>query len=800
MEFLKAHQLNIMLFLSGVCGVLVVLALISRTLSPRRRRILALIEASGMFLLTFDRIAYLYRGDPTPLGFWNVRISNFMVFFLTLYICHSINLYINDLLSNEGQIESRPIRLLVCEILFTIGLILLIISQFTGLYYTFDSQNRYIRSPGNLICYIWPLSIMMIQLSLVIQYRKKIGHIIATSLLINSLIPITASVLQIFFYGLSLINISIVGVDIFLYIFVLIDLNDKVEQAKIQEIEFYKKEHEHEHELFEQTAQALASAIDAKDKYTHGHSSRVALYSLQIAREAGKSEEECELIYFAALLHDVGKIGIPDTIITKDGKLTNDEFSQIKLHPVYGNQILSRIRNSPYLSIGAHYHHERYDGRGYPEGLKGDDIPEIARIIGVADAYDAMTSKRSYRDPIPQDKVREELVKGMGSQFDPQFARIMQHLIDLDTDYNMKEQVLGNDPSKRTGFDTRYLFDDYSAGILIDESFTNISFNCKRLSKSQGTCTPVLVLFDSLDGSYQDTEVKRRDLLYLEYGLIYPDGRTKCEAARKMEVTSLQHNAPSAHQQGSKRHDSLTHYEIRGVRVEDHLMLDISEGSTTRKIIVAMPDSTRFSYITITGENCGIQDINTSREEEKQGPDLIPRIAEKISFISGCKTGDIPNVEVNKWCSAHSEPIPVSGNLKLTFHALSLPTARLIWHCPYISVFTSKDGKIGGEGYREHVLVRLDGENWESEDGTDSSITTHQTSDFVGWREWKELFKKGLDCEVLISRSDNQISVSSEILGVVVKGLTTLSDDADDIYVALTGDQVGLTDIRIQRL
>ena len=152
-----------------------------------------------------------------------------------------------------------------------------------------------------------------------------------------------------------------------------------------------------------------------------------------------QTDEECEEIYFAALLHDVGKIGVDDRIINKDGKLNDEEFAQIKLHPIYGSQILSQIHQSPNLYIGARNHHERYDGKGYPDGLKGEDIPELARIIGVADAYDAMTSKRSYRDPMPQERVREEIVKGSGKQFDPQFAEIMLHQIDLDTDYTMKE-------------------------------------------------------------------------------------------------------------------------------------------------------------------------------------------------------------------------------------------------------------------------------------------------------------------------------------------------------------------------
>lgn len=188
-----------------------------------------------------------------------------------------------------------------------------------------------------------------------------------------------------------------------------------------------------------QTVEALASAVDAKDSYTHGHSARVAKYARKLAQLSGLPDELCEDIYLAGLLHDVGKIGIDDSIINKKGKLTNEEFAIIKQHSAFGDDILAKIHNLPALRMGARHHHERYDGTGYPDKLKGEQIPLIARIIAVADAYDAMTSKRSYRDVIPQMQVREELVKGIGTQFDPEYAEIMIHLMDLDEGYQMKE-------------------------------------------------------------------------------------------------------------------------------------------------------------------------------------------------------------------------------------------------------------------------------------------------------------------------------------------------------------------------
>ncbi|WP_029200546.1 HD domain-containing phosphohydrolase [Oribacterium sp. NK2B42] len=185
--------------------------------------------------------------------------------------------------------------------------------------------------------------------------------------------------------------------------------------------------------------QTIAEAIDAKDTYTKGHSSRVAEYSREIAKRAGYTFEKQEEIYMIGLLHDVGKIGVPDAVINKPGKLTDEEYNTIKTHPGRGYKILQNIVEMPKLSIGARYHHERYDGRGYPDRLAGDAIPEEARIIAVADAYDAMTSNRSYRGIIPQDVVMSELEKGSGTQFDPKFAAIMLEIIKEDTEFKLHE-------------------------------------------------------------------------------------------------------------------------------------------------------------------------------------------------------------------------------------------------------------------------------------------------------------------------------------------------------------------------
>lgn len=196
---------------------------------------------------------------------------------------------------------------------------------------------------------------------------------------------------------------------------------------------------QHSRNLSDQIIYALAAAVDAKDEYTNGHSLRVAEYARKISARIGKSEEYQENIYYMGLLHDIGKIGIPDEIIHKTSKLTDEEYATIKEHPTIGANILDQIREMPELSIGAHYHHERYDGRGYPEGISGDDIPEQARILAVADSYDAMTSKRTYHNVKPQEFARSEIQKGRGTQFDPLMADAMLELIDEDKDFMMND-------------------------------------------------------------------------------------------------------------------------------------------------------------------------------------------------------------------------------------------------------------------------------------------------------------------------------------------------------------------------
>jgi len=209
------------------------------------------------------------------------------------------------------------------------------------------------------------------------------------------------------------------------------------------EIDDYISEIQTSHEALKKLAyevmDALAKAIDAKDEYTNGHSERVAIYSRMIAANLGLSTEEQEKVYNMGLLHDIGKIGIPKNIINKTTKLTDEEFELVQSHPILGYEILEKIRSVPELAQGARWHHENFDGTGYPDGKKGEEIPFLVRIITVADSYDAMTSNRSYRTYLPQDDARAEIEKNIGTQFDPVPAKCMLDIIDADKQYALHE-------------------------------------------------------------------------------------------------------------------------------------------------------------------------------------------------------------------------------------------------------------------------------------------------------------------------------------------------------------------------
>lgn len=199
------------------------------------------------------------------------------------------------------------------------------------------------------------------------------------------------------------------------------DTNEKLEKAYIESIE------------------TLRYTVDAKDTYTRGHSDRVSAYSVLIGKYLGLSEEQLHQLEIGGLFHDIGKIGVPDSILLKTTRLTDDEYSEIKNHPAIGAHILSNATLFQDIIPIVKHHHERYDGKGYPSKLAGENIPYLARITAVADSFDAMTSKRTYRDSLPIDVVKEEFEKNKGTQFDPKIADVFLDI--LNNHYDEIEEI-----------------------------------------------------------------------------------------------------------------------------------------------------------------------------------------------------------------------------------------------------------------------------------------------------------------------------------------------------------------------
>ena len=196
--------------------------------------------------------------------------------------------------------------------------------------------------------------------------------------------------------------------------------------------EMLKESKEQLERAYLDTIQSLRYAVEAKDPYTRGHSDRVSEYAVLIGRKMGLPEDEIKTLQIGGLFHDIGKIGVPDSILQKEAKLTDDEYSQIKNHPSIGAHILGEAEAFKDIIPIVKHHHERFDGRGYPSRLSGEKIPLLARITAVADTFDAMTSKRSYRNALDIQYVKEEIERCKGTQFDPKIAEVFLEILNND--------------------------------------------------------------------------------------------------------------------------------------------------------------------------------------------------------------------------------------------------------------------------------------------------------------------------------------------------------------------------------
>jgi hypothetical protein len=328
---------------------------------------------------------------------------------------------------------------------------------------------------------------------------------------------------------------------------------------------------------------------------------------------------------------------------------------------------------------------------------------------------------------------------------------------------------------------------------------TRLTFCCQPDDETPASGSlPSLIVFDSLDGLVHPGEENNKDLLYCEFARIRLDGQVTAPGARKFDVRPADGRIDAGRScigepENGKR------YMIDAIRNRDHLLIRVSTETDAFDVILALPDPARYAYLSITGENCVIHNLRLDNDIRDAGDTAIPQIAEEISYIKDRPVGDIPNIEVDGPRASSSLGIPISDGMTLSFHTMSYPTARLVWHCPYFCIFSSSNGQIGGSDYHEYLLLKLSGENWESTENVVNEVSTRQTSDFKSWNSWLEQNKQGLDCVVGIRKEGGKVVMQTEAAGIAIISSTNVQDGTDDLYLAITGDQCAVTDIRIKR-
>ncbi len=373
------------------------------------------------FILIIVGISYGMTSNPIPAYipqsagylFFVRLIGTIVKLFLAYYVVTYMASFVHDS-------HMRLIHALL-DPAMAAAVIEILINPFRHIIFYYDSGLSFHPGPLDFTFYIIAVYFYCIGGAVLIINRKKMSKETAAAILTLVALSMTGMLVQTEF-PVKNFDLFIHSICCILMLYTLLDSGDLVLALT--------KKNEEINQLTQQTIYALTGAIEAKDPYTSGHSGRVADYCEMIAAHLGMDETERKNIYYAALMHDVGKVGIPERIIEKPTHLTTEEYETIKQHTIIGASITKPITALPMIEQGAHWHHEHFDGSGYPDGIKGENIPLVSRIIGVADAYDAMTTDRPYRKAQTEDYAEEEIRTGLGTQFDPEIGKIMLEILE----------------------------------------------------------------------------------------------------------------------------------------------------------------------------------------------------------------------------------------------------------------------------------------------------------------------------------------------------------------------------------
>ncbi len=439
------RQMNITLetFCVILCALLLFYFYLGRRTTDRSAKWFVGMTASNILMLLGDIAHRVLSGMPGLPVYYALWTANTVYFTASGMLMLTFMGYVIVYLGRTARISPRWFR--AGAVLAGAQVLLALITPLTRAVFYISPDNIHHRGPLVLLTQALAFVLYALIFLLLMKHRRGLAGRDFAALLSYIIVPLIAELVQFITYEIAALNVALSLELVLIFIFIQVDtaLSRKQNENRLMKIEAQHMERlrAQQEDLIDQITTVLSNTVEAKDLYTHGHAVRVAEYAREIMSRMGGDEQAQRNIYYMGLLHDIGKIRIPDSIINKRGCLTDEEFDQIKLHTVAGYHILKKITPIPDLASGARWHHERWDGQGYPNGLSGENIPLVARIISVADAYDAMTSNRSYRDTIPQAKVRSEIQRGMGAQFDPSVAQIMLDMIDADPGYDMKQVV-----------------------------------------------------------------------------------------------------------------------------------------------------------------------------------------------------------------------------------------------------------------------------------------------------------------------------------------------------------------------
>lgn len=433
-DFLREHQLNCMLALSCICAT-IALSVLLTGISTKKRKYLFLMEIGSAFLIMIDRITYILDSSPTELGFCMMKIGCCLLFFSPPFVIFAFSQYLRQIFAETEDLPNNLKRFTTINIITVFAEIMIIISQFTGFYYTFDETHTYHRGAGSLIAFGLPLLAVLILLSLNVQYYSRIPKRMRLLLLLFTINPFVSTIYQLLYYGYEAVNITIAAMAVLLYVFDLLDLRH-IEKSNSKLKNELADKSERIIQMQDNQIMSMAALVESRDNSTGKHILRTSVGVRILLEEMQKDsgyvlpEGFCDNLIKAAPMHDIGKIGVNDVILQKPGRFTIDEFEIMKTHAEKGAKALHDIlKDSDDIAFRkiaenvAHYHHERWDGSGYPKGLKGEEIPLEARIMAIADVYDALVSKRVYKEKMSFEEADKIIMEGMGKQFDKKLEK-----------------------------------------------------------------------------------------------------------------------------------------------------------------------------------------------------------------------------------------------------------------------------------------------------------------------------------------------------------------------------------------